>query len=60
MTPLNFVEGTNEVQCKITVTSPKTFKIDVDTTGYPPYVSGGLAVEMKEQFTMSFVSYGNR
>jgi hypothetical protein len=55
MTPLNWVEGSNEAQFKITVTSPKTFKIPVDTTDYPDYVSGGLAVELKEHFHLSFV-----
>eukprot|EP01127_Copromyxa_protea_P007945 TRINITY_DN1806_c2_g1_i2.p1 TRINITY_DN1806_c2_g1~~TRINITY_DN1806_c2_g1_i2.p1 ORF type:complete len:1041 (+),score=168.07 TRINITY_DN1806_c2_g1_i2:59-3124(+) len=54
MTPLNWVEGSNEVSFKITVTSPKSFKIGIDTTGYPPYVSGGLAVELKDQQTIHF------
>lgn len=56
MTPLNYVENTNEMEFKVTVTSPKTFTIPVDTTNFPPYVSGGLAIEVKEHFSMSFVS----
>lgn len=55
MDPLNSVEGKNEVYFEVTPVSATVFKINVDTTSYPPYISGGVAYEKKKHVQHQFV-----
>lgn len=51
----------NDHTFKIRNTTPTTFRIDIDTTKYGPYVSGGLILQVKQETVFQFVclNYGN-
>lgn len=45
----------NDHTFKIRNTTPTTFRIDIDTTKYGPYVSGGLILQVKQETVFEFV-----